>query len=119
MKYASPTNYQDVSTLYSNKSGIGFSVNTPPGSVRSVKLSKDQSSPLIKYIKGYLLILLGTIFITLTLLNIIFGVGEGTLLMHYVSNFGIYLGAVLPKTSSEQPYTSLTLGVIDSQTHHS
>lgn len=88
------------SNLSKNRSDskFGFSINTPPGSVRShIKSSQsDQESPLVKYIKGYTLIFLGAVFIALTLLNILFGVGEGTLLLHYVSNLGIYVVGVLP-----------------------
>ena len=99
MKYTpSPNKRGTVSSMKSNtnNSGLGFSVDTPPGSVRSINIKNNQSSRLVKYIKGYLLILFGSLFIILTLLNILFGVGEGTLLMHYITNLGMYIWAVLP-----------------------
>jgi hypothetical protein len=76
------------------KQGFGISVSTPPGSIKSKIHNPDTTSALTKYIKGYTLVILGSLIILLTFLGQYFGLGKGTIFMHFLLNFGVYMVAM-------------------------
>ena len=77
-----------------NDSRVSMTVSSPPGSMKSYKSNynvSDTSSPFVKNLKGYSLIIFGIFLIVITIFNSLFGMFKDTIVFHYVINLGPYL----------------------------